>query len=442
MIDNIITNKIYIHNLTYYRRMANFNTMPLLKKYYYDPLYRNSMAIILNMAFTSIFGLLFWVVAAHTMSSTIVGLATATISVGTLITILSKFGLDFGLIRFLPTLDNKDDLYSTTILITFAVSTIAIILFLIGIDVFSPSLRSIRDGWLPIMIIIYIAVTSMSNIQNVALIALRRADLSMAMNLILGLRIPILILIAAWGILGIFSALDITLLIYLIISIFVISRLGVKLKPVIKRRSLNESLGFSLGNYTADIFTIAPSTILPILIVNTIGAENGAYFYVAYSIASLLFIIPSAIATSLFVEGSHNMPLKENIMKSMAFALLLLVPMIIGVFLVGDKLLLLFSSEFSSQSFELLKLLAASSLFSVVTSLYIAIKRVQKDVKMVNYINIVSSVSLICLGYVFILDYGLLGIGYAWLILNVLMSLGLVLVSVKYDNLTTQVLRA
>ena len=38
-----------------------------LKKYYRDPLYRNSIAMTLNSAFGAFFGLMFWIVAARGM---------------------------------------------------------------------------------------------------------------------------------------------------------------------------------------------------------------------------------------------------------------------------------------------------------------------------------------------------------------------------------------
>ncbi|MDJ1421826.1 MAG: hypothetical protein M5U10_07910 [Candidatus Methanoperedens sp.] len=40
-----------------------------LKQYYRDPLYRNSITMMLNSAFGAFFGLLFWIVTARTMSS-------------------------------------------------------------------------------------------------------------------------------------------------------------------------------------------------------------------------------------------------------------------------------------------------------------------------------------------------------------------------------------
>jgi O-antigen/teichoic acid export membrane protein len=408
--------------------------MPSIKKYVSEPLYFNSIAIMLNVASGAFFGLLFWIVAARTMSTKDVGLATAVVSAGLLIITLSKLGMDNGLIRFLPGSENKDDLYSTTMIITLIVSIVFALIFLIGLSVFSPSLIFLRDGWFPIAVIAYIALSSINGIQNVAFIALRKGGLSFIQNLIQGIRIPLLSIIFVLGVYGVLFAYSTAFLLTIVFGVLVMYRLGIKFKLTISKKSLKETLGFSLGNYTANIFSIAPATILPVLIVNTIGAENSAYFFVAYSIASFLFTIPTAISTSLFVEGSHDLPLRENVIKSFKFVALLLVPSIIVIFFFGDKILLLFNSEFSERSFELLKLLAISSIFSAVTSIYIAIKRIQKDIKIINYINFINSASLLGLGYVFLSFYGLLGIGYVWLFLNVIVCAGVVWISVKHDN--------
>jgi hypothetical protein len=41
----------------------------MLKQYYRDPLYRNSIAMMQNSVFAGFFGLLFWIVAAWIMPS-------------------------------------------------------------------------------------------------------------------------------------------------------------------------------------------------------------------------------------------------------------------------------------------------------------------------------------------------------------------------------------
>ncbi|VVB94963.1 Uncharacterised protein [uncultured archaeon] len=397
-----------------------------LKSLYTDPLYRNSLALMLNSAFGAFFGLLFWIVAARTMPSKDIGLATAAISAAALIVGLSRLGLDAGLVRYLPESKNRNGLYSTIVMITLVLALALTAVFMLGINIFSPALSFIRDGWFLPAFFAYIAVTSIYSVQNIAFISIRRADLSLVQNLLLGARIPILLLIAGLGVFGVFSSLGVAYLLTFGFGAFVLKRYGLSFTRSFDIASIRKTLKFSLGNYSAGIFMMAPVTIIPIMIVNTIGAEEGAYFYVAYSVASLLFTIPNAVSTSLFVEGSHNLPLKENVLKSVKLILLLLVPALIMIFLFGDKVLLLFSKEYSEQSFEMLQLLAVSSIFFSVTSVFISIKKIQKEIRMINYVNFALSVLIIGFGYVALLKYGLLGLGYAWVGANALLSMSVI----------------
>lgn len=391
-----------------------------IQKYYKEPLYRNSIVLMLNTAFSALFGLLFWIVVARTVSSEDIGVATAVISAASLITALSRLGLDQGLVRYLPGLKEKKNFYSSVVILTLVFALIITGIFLIGINMFSPRLSFLRDGWFLPLFIAYIIITSMYFIQNVVFIAIRRADWGMVQNIILGTRIPAIFFLANLGVIGIFFAFGIAYLLALLVGIFILYNYGLSITRCFDTESIRKTLKFSLGNYSAGLFSMAPVTIIPIMILNTIGAEEGAYFYVAYSIATLLFMIPNAVSMSLFVEGSHNLPLKETVLKSVKLVFMLLIPAIIIIFLFGDKMLLLFSNEYSEKSFEMVQLLAVSSIFSAVISIFISIKKIQKDVRIINYMNFLLSLLIIGIGYAALLKYGLLGVGYAWLGANVL----------------------
>ncbi|MDP2845224.1 MAG: hypothetical protein Q8N79_04010 [Candidatus Methanoperedens sp.] len=171
-----------------------------LKKYYHESLYRNSIAMMLNSAFAAFFGLLFWIAAARTMPVKDIGLATAAISAAALIQILSTLGMGSGLVRYLPESKNKNGLYSTVMAVTLALSLLLAAIFLAGINLFSPALSFMREGWFLPVFLAYIAVTSVYSVQNTALIAIRRADLSFVQNLLLGARIPaVLFIVSLWA---------------------------------------------------------------------------------------------------------------------------------------------------------------------------------------------------------------------------------------------------
>jgi O-antigen/teichoic acid export membrane protein len=159
-----------------------------LRSLYTDLLYRNSLALMLNSSLGAFFGLLFWIVAARTMPAKDIGLTTAAISAAALIVGLSKLGLDAGLVRYLPESKNKNGLYSTIVVVTVVLALVLTAVFMLGINIFSPALSFIRDGWFLPVFFAYIAVTSIYSVQNIAFISIRRVDLSLIQNLLLGRR--------------------------------------------------------------------------------------------------------------------------------------------------------------------------------------------------------------------------------------------------------------
>ena len=390
----------------------------------------------LNTASTSLFGLLFWIVAARTMPTTEIGFSTAVISATGLISTLANFGLDAGLIRYLPQMEqeNRNKLYNTVITVTLLAALIIAVIFMTFVDQFSPSLTFIRQGWFPVMFIGYIALTSISYLQSMAFTALRRADLSLAQSLINGIRIPLLLVFAPLGIIGVLLSINISFVASFIFSTISLLKYGLSYMCKLDIPSIRKTVNFSLWNYTAGILLMAQSGIIPIIILNTIGAKENAYFYVAFSMSSFLFMIPTAVSVSLFVEGSYDLPLQENVIKSLKFILILLIPAALVLFLFGDKILLLFSSEYSHASFQLLQLLAISSFFSITVAIFTAIKRVQKGVKMINFINTFVSVLVLGLGYYFLMRDGLLGLGYAWLASNVIVSVFIILYTLTKEK--------
>jgi O-antigen/teichoic acid export membrane protein len=94
---------------------------------------------------------------------------------------------------------------------------------------------------------------------------------------------------------------------------------------------------YSSGNYIANIFFYLPNAILPLLVINVLGAETNAYFYVAWAIPGLLLVVPLATSTSLLAEGSYfPEELRKNVIKAFKFIFILLIPSIIGLLSLGD----------------------------------------------------------------------------------------------------------
>jgi O-antigen/teichoic acid export membrane protein len=192
---------------------------------------------------------------------------------------------------------------------------------------------------------------------------------------------------------------------------------------VIDRGFLNEAFHFSTGNYLAGLFMTAPNMILPIMVLNVLGAEQVAYYYIAYAIASLLFMIPGAISMSLFVEGSYGEALKKTVVKSLIVIFSLLIPAAALLYVCGGWVLDVVGADYAAGGLGVLRMMVVASLFVGFRSVYFAVKRIQRDVKGLVVLSGVIGGLLIGLGYVFILMFGVVGVGYAWLVANVVGSM-------------------
>lgn len=390
---------------------------------YHQHIYLNSIAIYLNYASNAIFGLLFWIVAARTMQSSDIGLAIAATSAASLIITISKFGLDSGIVRYIPTAEKRNILYSFVTVIVLMFSLICATVFLFIIYFTSDDLQFLLGQWISIFYILYIIVSVIYSIQNITLIALRKPYLSFLQNISLIIRVPLLLVFSSLGVLGIFIIYDVTFLLSVIVGKYLLKSIDIHYCNDIKLQEKNDIIKYSLGTFTYSILDILPTSIVPLIIISLAGASESAYFYIAYSIYVPLFMISSSISMSLFVEGSHEVPIKKNAKKAIVFSLLLLIPAIIVIYLFGDTILLIFNKEFSEQSFTILKILAISSLFELPIYIYLSINKIIKNVKQINLIKGVSCLLIVSLSLILINIFGVIGVAIAWLISEVFLGI-------------------
>lgn len=179
--------------------------MPGLTKYVLDPLYRNSLFLMLNTGLASLFNYLFWLIASHMVSAVHTGLTTEAISAAVMIVALSRLGMDDSLTRFYPQSKNPNGLYNALIVIMLLVTIIVTTGFIIGLPYISPALLFLNKWQFLLLFIGYILLTSICDMQGTALVAIRRADLAFLQYSILTLRIPMLFAMGSLGIPGIFQ---------------------------------------------------------------------------------------------------------------------------------------------------------------------------------------------------------------------------------------------
>ena len=394
-----------------------------LKNLYGVSLYRNAVYLMLNSAILAITGFFFWVLAARLYPVEGVGFASAAISAMGLLALLSTLGLDFGLIRFLPNAGEKAGaIINSCLTISGLASVILALIFLAGLNIWSPALLPIREQHIFVAaFVLFTGASALKSFTHVTFIANRRANFALAQGVLFGLLrfIPLVVLAASFHTFGIFASWGIAWAIALGVGIFLFLpkiQAGYRPLPTINRHAVNDMMRFSLANYAANAVWIIPSFVLPLMVINLLGAEPNAYFYMAWTISSVLFIIPMAISNSLFAEGSHSKErLGGDIKRSLKFTLVLIIPAIIIIFLLGDRILLLFGKAYSESGTRLLWLIAISALPVSLNYIYFSAKRVQMKMKGVIALSAFTTVTTLALSYILLPRMGIIGAGIAWI---------------------------
>ena len=133
-------------------------------------LYKNSFFLVMTKALVVATGFIFWIVAARFYSISNVGLAVGLISSTALITQFSTFGLDFSIIRCISDYD-KDKVFNTCIIITTISATVLAIVYVLFINILSPSLAFIQTPVYALLFIGFVIISSIVLITGTTFIA-------------------------------------------------------------------------------------------------------------------------------------------------------------------------------------------------------------------------------------------------------------------------------
>ena len=280
----------------------------------------------------------------------------------------------------------------------------------------------VRQQWpFAVAFVAYTVMSTLLLLLTQVFVARRRAGFALVITTIFGLlRLPLPVLLAiALSSFGLIASQEIALAVGLTIGVIAfLPRVlpGYRPSVVIRRDVVKKLAHFSMANYLASALEVVPGFILPLLVLNILGAEANAFFYVAWLIALALSFISVAISRSLFAEGSHDeSKLGLNAIRSAKLTALLVIPAVLVVLLLGDRLLLLFGDVYSESATTLLWLLAIAALPLSVNHLYFSVRRVQRRMKSVIGLNAGITVLTLVLSYLLLPGSGIVGIGIAWL---------------------------
>ena len=180
------------------------------------------------------------------------------------------------------------------------------------------------------------------------------------------------------------------------------------------------------GNYGAALLANMASTLLPLIITQTEGAEANAHFYLAWTIASALQIMIANMATSLTVEASLD---KDNVDSYRRRALIgiirLILPAAALLIIAAPIILRLVGQGYVADGVPLMQLLALAAIPNVYNAVYVSMARTNNRVASIVAVYGANAFLVLGLSHFFLPIYGIAGVGLAWVISQTAIALTL-----------------
>lgn len=408
-------------------------------------LYQNIISLITNSFLASILGFVFIAVTTRLVSTAEVGIYSTIISVVGLLALLSKFGLDIGLVRYLPQSKNSNSLINSCSIIGIFTSTVLSIAFACSVDYWAPSLIDVFSqtifalcfiGTVTLSVLIGFQMNIFVSKRSTKYLIVRDSTNNV-------LKIILVIILAVFSVR--ISAIDLFYLhgLSLLLSIY----LGyILLKKVVSNYliafeldipQIKTMMKFSSSTYISSLMGTGSQLALPLLVLNILGAESAAYFYIAWTLRNFIEVIPGAISTSLFAEGVNRpKDLYSNAKKSVIISYLVLIPIIVAIMIFGSAFLSIFGENYAQNCYPILVLFSISVLFSSANQIIYNIKLVNTHIKFILLYAGCSGLGLLLFSSIFMSYLGLIGVG-----LGLVVSQGILLTAILIISLVQRLKR-
>jgi len=405
---------------------SKFPTASSLLNQFRNPLVLNGYALVLGSGTASVLGVIYWIFAARLYPAEVVGVDTAVLSAMFFLANVAQLNLVHALNRFIPRAGSGTSrlivgAYLISALLALCVSAI----FLLGLKFWTPSLTSLTASpsstiWFVIATISWCIFT----LQDGVLVGLRQAKWVPLSTIVyalvkLGLIALFATLFPTNGVLMSWTMPVILLIVPM--SIFIFSRLvpdHVRATQHLSQTfTFRDIARFVAGNYASSFIWMATVTLLPIIILERLGATPSAHFYLAWNVAYALYFVSINMGMSLVTEGARD-PANLNYysFQTLKQTLRLIVPAVAVVLVGAPYILHLFGAAYAANDVMLLRSLSLSAVPYVFVLVYISAARVRGEVLKILFTYAGLCVAVLLCSNIFIGLYGLEGVGFAWVI--------------------------
>lgn len=358
---------------------------------------------------TAAAGFIFIFIAAKMYTIDSLGIAILLFSYASIVILITRFGTEQSMIRYYDEKE-KSSIYCSSVFITTIPATI-LSLFLSIISYFGV-LGSNYLFTYSAVFLIGLIILSISGVSAGFFLASGKPILYLLQNAIISSRFIFLFIFIPFGVMGIFSSLIIATGLSAIFSVLVILHQGVKFQ-LPEKKFICDTFRYSLSNYISDFCLAAPIFLIPIVVFFISGQKDTAIYSVSYAVASIAFLIPTAIGYALFMSGCQEKTTITSMKTVIGATLVLLAGIILIFFFWGKEIVNVLGPDYSGTA-ELIVIIMSSSIFALFFQVYSAEFKILRQMRKLLLLNFVFFITLMSLSYIFVTNLGLIGTGYAW----------------------------
>lgn len=384
-----------------------------------DSLFRNSAYLILSTTTQGALGFVFWLICARLYSPEAIGLGSTLLSVVGFISYISLLGLNSSLIRFLPNSNEKNKKINSSLTLVLSAAIIVSILYLIFLPKISPELSFLTKNPIFTIAFIFLSAFSALNLLTDSIFIAYRASkynfIKYTFQSLAKLALPIALV--TLGAFGVFASSSIAFVLAFFLSLYYLAK-KFKFKPSFSVNSgiVKNLWKFSSANYIAELLNTLPTIVMPIIILNKLGAAQAGYFYLAFMLSNFLYSIAYSVASSLFAEASYGKDALRKILKQAGiFLAAIMLPAGIALAFIGPFILRIFGKSYGNEAAAVIVVLAMAVPAVAAYSLGGIILRVKKQIIALILMDIVYAATISGLTILWV-NRGISWVAGAWLI--------------------------
>jgi O-antigen/teichoic acid export membrane protein len=344
---------------------------------------------------------------------------------------VGQLNLNDFLVRFVPAAGRHS---RKLVLTCYTMSAVCSVLVAAGFLALVPAVAPGLDFLLgPVAGACFIAATAgyaIFVLQDGALTAVRRPGWVVIENVIFaGVKI---LLLAAGAALALFTGILASWAGALVVSLLVAN-------AVLLRRALPEHertspeteppprmVGYAAADYVGSLFRMAAYTLGPLMVLNTLGAEQAAYYSLAFSVGYLPFLVAHNLGNAFVVEAVRSPErLAEHGLRLLRHSALLLAAGIAVFMAAAPQILTVFGSRYAEEGSTLLRLLLLAALPNLLVSVAVDAARARRRLRWAVMLQAALCGLVLGLTALLLPELGITGAGVAWLAAQCLLAVPL-----------------